>query len=405
MVMSEGRYAPAATLAGLVQRGRGLGARMAVEDPAAAAEIVYGCVRWDWRWDSVDQRGLYLARLVRDLELPLGPVAEGLGAGEEASGRAARVLALLALDGSGEARESLREYVEEGEHWVAALEEMAHRWPVEWWDDLAETGRERAERDPEDRWGEPWYRWELAGPGPVHGPRERKPLADVDNAGLLELLADPGESEERRTAALDVIDDRGPEPGVIPLVPSLGTADGKHVLWPLIGVVEKLGPLAVPAAREWAAVTEPGWLRLLGHAVLAGHGTAEDVPVLVADLERDWVERRWCGPMRTADGLRRFGTAARDAVSLLRRFWLWTPHSYERVRYLEALAEIDRTGLDKVYLECLWDCEAGARLLGARHAPDRADVRERLAYLRDDALEEPEVRAAAGERLAALTGG
>ncbi|MFD4904396.1 hypothetical protein [Kitasatospora purpeofusca] len=405
MVMSEGRYAPAATLAGLVQRGRGLGARMAAEDPAAAAEVVYGCVRWDWRWDSVDRRGLYLARLVRDLELPLGPVVEGLGKGEVASERAARVLGLLALDGSGEAREALRAYVKEGEHWVAALEEMACRWPLEWWDDLAETGRERAEQDPEDRWGEPWYRWELAGPGPVHGPRERKPLAGVDNAGLLELLADPGESEERRTAVLDVIDDRGPEPGVIPLVPSLGTADGKHILWPLIGVVEKLGPLAVPAAREWAAVTEPEWLRLLGHSVLAEHGTVEDVPVLVADLERDWVGRRWCGPMRTAEGLRRFGAEARDAVSLLRRFWLWTPHSFERVSYLEALAEIDRMGLDKVYLECLWDCEDEARLLGARHAPDRAEVRERLAYLRDDELEEPEVRAAALERLAALTQG
>lgn len=153
MVMSDGRYAPAATLAGLVQRGRGLGARMAAEDPAAAAEVVYGCVRWDWRWDSVDRRGLYLARLVRDLELPLGPVVEGLGKGEVASERAARVLGLLALDGSGEAREALRAYVKEGEHWVAALEEMACRWPVEWWDDLAEIGRERAERDPEDRWG------------------------------------------------------------------------------------------------------------------------------------------------------------------------------------------------------------------------------------------------------------
>ncbi|SDT78150.1 hypothetical protein SAMN05216371_5641 [Streptomyces sp. TLI_053] len=402
--MSDGRYAPAGSLIGLVQRGRGLGARMALEDPAGAAEIVYGCVRWDWRWDSVDERGLYLARLVRDLGLPLGPVVEGLGLGETANERAARVLGLLALGGSGEARDALRAYVKEGEHWVAVLEEMACRWPVEWWDDLAETGRERAERDPEDRWGEPWYRWGLAGPGPVHGSRERKPFAEVDNARLLELLADPEESEERRAAALDVIDDRGPEPGVIPLVPSLGTADGKYMLWPLIGVVDKLGALAVPAAREWAVATEPEWLRRRGHDVLAACGEAEDVPVLVADLERDWVERRWCGPKRTADGLARFGAEARGAVSLLRRLWLWTPHSYERVSYLEALAEIDPTGLESVYVECLWDCEGDARLLGVRHAPDRPEVRERLVYLRDDALEEAEVRAAASERLAALTG-
>lgn len=406
MVMSDGRYAPAGSLIGLVQRGRGLGARMAAEDPAAAAELVHGCIRWDWRWDSVDQRALYLARLVRDLELPLGPVVEGLGAGEESSERAARVLGLLALDGSGEAREVLRVYVEEGEHWVAVLEEMASRWPVEWWDDLEDTARERlGDRDRAELWADPWNRWGLAGPRPVRGPRGPKPLAEVDNAGLLELLADPGESEERRTVALDVLDDRGPEPGVIPLVPSLGKADGKYMLWPLIGVVDKLGALALPAAREWAAATDPKWLRLRGLSVLAEYGEVEDIPVLVADLERDWVKRRWCGPKRTADGLARFGAEARDAVSLLRRFWLWTPHSYERVSYLEALGEIDPTRLESVYVECLWDCEEDARLLGARYAPDQPEVRGRLAYLRDDPMEEETVRAAALERLAALTQG
>ncbi|MFG3049799.1 hypothetical protein ACGFZP_02435 [Kitasatospora sp. NPDC048239] len=405
--MAERRYehAPAHTLPGLLQRGRGLGARMAQEDPAAAAELVYGCIRWEWRWDrQADDRALYLARLVRDLALPLGPVVELLAAGADACERATRVLELLALDGSAQAREALRGYVRDGEHWQDVLESVAAAWPVEWWDDLAGMARERLRgRDRAELWGEPWDRWGLAGPRPVRGPRGPKPLAEVDNAGLLRLLADPGETEERRTAALDVIDDRGPEPGVIPLVPSLGKADGKHLLWPLIGVVEKLGALAVPDAREWARA-EKGWLAGLGYGVLAGHGTVQDTPVLVARLERDWVERRWCGPKRTAEGLRRFGPGAGEAVSLLRRFWLWTPHSYERAAYLEALAAIDPTGLDAVYPECLWDCEADARLLGIAHAPDGPGIGGRLAYLRDDPMEEPEVRAAAGERLAALSG-
>ncbi|WP_406197676.1 hypothetical protein OH807_12600 [Kitasatospora sp. NBC_01560] len=402
MKMSDGRYAPAATLTGLVQRGRGLGARMVAEDPSAAAELVRGCVRWDWRWDTVDRRGLYLARLVRDSGISPAPVLEALGRGERAGERAARVLGLLALDGSEEAREALRAYVRDGEHWAAALEEMARRWPAEWWEDLEAVARDRAGREPEDRYGDPWDGWGLAGPV-VRGERAPKPFAELGTAVLLELLADRAESEERRTAALDIIDDRGPEPGVIPLVPSLGQADGRYALWPLRGVVEKLGPVAVPAAREWAAVEEPAWLRLLGHDVLARHGAAEDAPVLVAVLEGDWVARRWCGPKRTAEGLARLGPDARGAVSLLRRFWLWTPHSYERASYLEALAAIDPTGLDAVYVECLWDCEDNARLLGIAHAPDGPDVRERLAYLRDDPLEVAEVRAAAGERLAAPT--
>ncbi|MEU1418490.1 hypothetical protein [Kitasatospora sp. NPDC005751] len=407
MTQRRYEYAPAATLPGLLQRGRGLGARMAEEDPAAAAELVYGCVRWDWRWEPVDQRALYLARLVRDLALPVGPVVELLAGDEDACERAGAVLVLLALDGSAQAREALRAYVRVGRHWAPVLEAMADRWPVEWWEDLAETAGERARRDPADRWGEPWTRWGWVrpGPGPVHGPREAKPLARTGNAELLELLADPAESQERRTAALDVLDDRGPEPGVLPLVPSLGTADGRYVLWPLTGVLEKLGARAVPAAREWAAVTEPDWLRAQGQWVLAEYGAAEDVPVLVAELERHWVRRHWCGPGRQAQALARFGPAeAGDAVSLLRRFWLWTPHSYERTAYLEALAAIGPAGLGAVYTESLRDCEAAARLLAVGQAPDGPEVRERLAYLRDDPMEEAEVRAAAGERLAALAG-
>ncbi|MFE0378087.1 HEAT repeat domain-containing protein, partial [Streptomyces inhibens] len=111
--------------------------------------------------------------------------------------------------------------------------------------------------------------------------------------------------------------------------------------------------------------------------------------------------RPWGGPDRLAAGLARFGPAAAEAAPALRRFWLCTPHSYERPAYLKALAAIDPAGLDRAYTESLWDCESHARLLGIASAPDVPLVRQRLARLRDDPMEEPEVRAAAGERLAA----
>ncbi|MFB7471067.1 hypothetical protein [Kitasatospora sp. NPDC056184] len=218
--MSDGRYAPAGSLIGMVQRGRGLGARMVAEDPRGTAEVVAGCLRWDWRWDDADQRAVYLARLVRD--------------------------AGVRVETAGE----------------------------------AEVGRRH-------------------------------------------------------------------EDGV--------EAEG-------------------------------------------------DVEALVGRLEREWVERRWCGPVRTARALAGFGGEAGGAVSLLRRFWLWTPHSHERVGYLEALAAIDPAGLGGIYEECLWDCEEGARLLGVERAPDGVEMRERLRYLEGDEVETAEVRAAARERLAALTG-
>ncbi|MBV2153549.1 hypothetical protein [Kitasatospora sp. SUK 42] len=258
--MAERRheYAPAGTLPGLLQRGRGLGARMAAEDPAGAADLVYGCIRWEWRWDSqTDDRHLYLARLIRDLELPLGPVVEMLALDEDTRRRAAYVLELLVRGGSAEARAALPGYVPEPE-----------------------------EEAP---------------------PRHR-----------------PKPSDE------------------------------------------------------------------------------SDVPALIAELEQHWVDQSWCGPDRLAGGLARFGAKAAGAASLLRRFWLWTPHSYERAAYLEALAAMGAAGMAEAYTESLWDCEVRARLLGVGHAPDRAEVRERLAHLRDDPMEEPGVRTAAAARLAGL---
>ncbi|MFJ9839982.1 hypothetical protein ACIRYZ_05855 [Kitasatospora sp. NPDC101155] len=353
--MAERRYeyAPAGTLPGLLQRGRGLGALMAAEDPASAADLIYGCIRWEWRWDSnFDDRHLYLARLIRDLELPLGPVIEMLAGDEGTRERATGVLELLATSGSVEARDALpSEVQEEDEGWV----------------------------------------------GPPR--KQPDPMAELASSALLELLADPAEPENRKVKALGSLYDRDPEPGLVPLVPALGEADGEHPLPMLSLVVHRLGALAVPAARDWAT-SDTRWLASEGLTVLHAHGEEQDIPTLVAELERDWADRTWCGPMYTARGLARFGPKAADAISLLRRFWLWTPHSYERHGYLEALAAMGAAGMAEAYTESLWDCQSEARRIGVAHAPDRPEVRDRLAYLRDDPMEDPEIKRAAAARLA-----
>jgi hypothetical protein len=44
-----------------------------------ASELVFDCVRRDYRWDrGVDERGVSLARLVIDLGLPIDPIAPDL---------------------------------------------------------------------------------------------------------------------------------------------------------------------------------------------------------------------------------------------------------------------------------------------------------------------------------------
>ncbi|TQF07759.1 hypothetical protein E6W39_34690 [Kitasatospora acidiphila] len=399
-------YASVGTLEGLVQRGRGLGALSAPGDPAAG-QLVYDCVRRDCRWDSqVDERHLYLARLIRDLELPLEPVFALLAGDEDECERATRVLELLALSGSVEARQVLRSYIREGEHWVDVLESVAGCWPVEWWDDLAGLARSRLVGDEPLLWrSEPWVRWQLGQRSAA--PRADRPVvgaeAGLSGRQLLQVLGDPGAPDGAKVGALWALTERPPEPGLIPMVPTLLTADGRRPLPLLSRAVDRLGALAVPAAREWA--TDPRqWLSWTGMMVLAEHGDTADLPVLIEELSAHWTVRDWCGPDRLAAGLSRFGPQAAEAAPLLRRFWLHTPHSYERLAYLKALAAIDPAGMEHAYFESLWDCESDARLLGIASAPDMLPVWERLAQLRDDPMEEPEVRSAAGERLVALDG-
>ncbi|MGZ9933143.1 hypothetical protein ACXNSR_25090 [Streptomyces sp. NC-S4] len=389
-------YAPHDSLEGLLQRGRGLGAVRALQDPAAAAPFVYDGIRRDWRWDGIDERSLYLARLVRDLEMSPAPVVEQLAGDEDACLRATRVLELLALSGSAEARDGLRAHIREGEHWADVLESVAERWPADWWEDLGEVARARIGGEAQPPWPrEPWIRFGIgtrdvpARPG--QGPDDRS------DGQLLSLLADVRASNLAKADALRELADRPATEDLIPLVPLLGSSPGGRPLAPLRRAVERLGTRAVPAARGWAA-DDREWLAELGVDALADHGEAEALPALVRRLADQWEVRAWCGPALTAGRLARFGPAAAQAVPHLRLYWLRNPHSCERPDYLEALAAVDPSGLDHAHTESLWDCQQRARLLGIAHAPDIPEVRERVAALRADPMEEPAVRAAAARR-------
>ncbi|MBE1493982.1 hypothetical protein H4696_001082 [Amycolatopsis lexingtonensis] len=142
-------------------------------------------MRRDYRWDrQVDERAVYLARLVLDVELSIDPIVEqlwrtGRNTGYDGNrfGQSVDVLAALARIPVTAAVDALREYVGEGERWVEVLQAVAGTWPGEWWDDLA----------PIDVPSASWRCPSLS-------------YRDAPVAGLLSLLADPDTSSETLSA-------------------------------------------------------------------------------------------------------------------------------------------------------------------------------------------------------------
>ncbi|WP_244305471.1 hypothetical protein [Kitasatospora cheerisanensis] len=400
------RYAPADTGRGALERGRGAGYVWALREREAGREAVLDCLRRDTRYDrQSDARHDYLAQLVGALALPLDPLRQLLDSEDQhAHERGDQILAALALTGSVEAREALRQYVRHGRWWQGVLDTLAERCPAPWWDDLAEVALRRLDgAEPEYPSGEPWLRWrELLPEPPRPRPVRRDRPAASDTARLLAVLADGGSHPGERSAAVAALARRPPVPELLPLVPELYTTTpaelGERGLPWLGRAVERLGVAALADARGWALSSRP-WLSGLGLSVLARHGEEDDLPLLLAELEREWADRVWCGPDWLADGLARFGPAAAGAAPALHRFWAQTPHSYERPAYLRALTAIRPGGAGAELTESLWDCEYRARLFAVEHAPDGPELRSRLAELRDSPVEPEDVRAAAARRL------
>jgi hypothetical protein len=354
-------YLPTRTRAGALQRGLGRGAVRARHDPAAP-ELIYACIRRDHRWLPLDDRGVYLARLVRDLKLPTGPIVARLFAATAETGEFSHVLRVseaLGRAGCDGIVESLRRYVRIGPHWREALSAIAGSWPANWWDDLLPAAADRlaagAQRAIDRPVSPPWPEWSR---------RDERIRVAVGRA-----FAGPADEPESAGDCADCL--AGPAPD------------------------------ALPAARRVAADPDSGpyWRSL---RVLAQHGDESDAPALIAGL--DWLDRRTddlCGYDRLVDGLARIGgDEARRALPRIRTLW-FSPHSYERAAYLRArlALEPDPAACAGALTEALWDCEADVRLLGVRHVALDAKLERRLAYLRDDPIETAGVRAAAAERL------
>jgi hypothetical protein len=367
-------YDPPETIAGQLQRGLGRGAR-AVRDPSHVDACLGHSYAWDWQTDS---RDVYLARLVRDLALPVEPIVARLNAAEPELGDTEftvtlGVLGCLGVAGFQGAVDGVRDYIRRGPGWQEALEHVAEQWPSHW-DDLRD-------RVPEGRvFGEPWERWAEDDPGIPLVPRnpsaDRRPLAERPTSELLAALRDPARRPHHHSALRELAHR--------PAEPELLTLDLTRLRGPVGRALEPLGAAAVPAARSWLS----GPLRHIALPILAAHGDMSDAPTLLAEIE---AHDDHCGYDYLVLGLARIGHP--DLAAVLDRLWL-TPHSYERTAYLRAYPVEERL------IEGLWDCEEDVRLLAAQRVTVTAEVSDRLRYLRDDPMETAEVRSAAAARLA-----
>ncbi|WP_200211524.1 hypothetical protein [Micromonospora coerulea] len=425
-------YAPHRSLYGALELGRGLAVARLRRQPQRAG-LVYRCCSRDTRWDwQIDSRSTYLARLLRDLHLDVAPLIAQLYAcgpyrawpesdphdEDNQFDLTVGVLTTLARAGDGQAREALHRYVHNGVRWIDALTALAVEWPVEWWDDLWETAAMRVEvGDAARLWpsDHPWSWWRgrdarldgvlrAAARSRSSGRVRRTSLSDASDADLIALLQSMNTDPAAMGLALGQIRHRGrPIPELLDLVERVAPARPAG----LFGALRTLGPQILPHARAWAADADHPLFRDAPH-LLAEQGDEQDIAVLFAAL--DQLGDEWCGYDVLSEGLARILATAPPAAyadakaMLIRRLRLMTvasPHSYERASYLRSLLLLDEERTTAVLPIHLFDCEPSVRLLAARHTPLTEDARSWLAELRDDPIEEADVRLAAAERLPA----
>ncbi|MDI2129688.1 HEAT repeat domain-containing protein [Yinghuangia seranimata] len=158
---------------------------------------------------------------------------------------------------------------------------------------------------------------------------------------------------------------------------------------------------AVARARGWVAAG--GVLEQAAVRILAGAGEPSDGPALIAALRRGLrtVQQERFTLLDVVDGIGRLGLV--EALEPVRDLYRVSPCAGVRSRAVETLARIDPGFTVTTAVDCLWDCEAGTRMVGVDSADTAVDgVPERLRELARDPAEDDDVRAAARRRLAAL---
>ena len=167
-----------------------------------------------------------------------------------------------------------------------------------------------------------------------------------------------------------------------------------------IRYLEAIPPtVTLPLARDWLDLEDDR--SGVAADLLALHSEAEDVEAIRRALARSWPERLELGWMYTlcslVDALGRH--PEHGPYTELVAIFESVEYSYVRRKAASALHRCNEDLSDSFGRECLWDCEAETRALGAVAAPETPAVGRRLHEFSRDEHEYNDVRSAAQNRL------
>ncbi|HEX2294158.1 MAG TPA: HEAT repeat domain-containing protein [Actinomycetota bacterium] len=420
------RWASHESTEGRLQRGRGAGFRDALDDRALSVEAVVACVVDDPRLDrQVEDRGLYYARLVAELGIPLAALEEHLFDDAAASRHllALDTLECLAAYGNDAARSLLRRYLDEGSAWESALHRLVSVSPPEEHDAIRRAADGRGSpavltddpavvaatlsSDAGARWHDDVARrarlpvgelLEQAAQDPsrlVLYARYLQEKSDGDSRDAMMRAAADGEGGARGAAMIalgELDDDR-----ILDVCEDVLRSDDDRLVRAAYRAATSLRTTrARERARGWA--NRGGWLGDTGKTLLARTGTIDDVPLL---------EQAFAAAAHDDDAYLLCDIAAafarlRDpsSVHLLRDAYERAVYSYLRTECALALEVLDPAFGTTWAFESLWDCEARTRLVGCRSldASRLDEARPWLRFLAADPNEDVEVAAAANAR-------